>query len=99
MNLNRFTHYPNVYLPVDGAADYLHPAFMMRIDPRAVNTIVQVGCFDATDTLLLQRKFSADVHAFECNPEILPQTRKTDCFGLLPASDLSESRTDRRGRW
>ena len=70
-----FTPFPNVFRPLDGIPDYLHPAFLARIDRESVRTIFEVGCMDGTDTLHLQRAFDGEIHAFECNPEILPKTR------------------------
>lgn len=72
----RFTYFPNVYFPHHEIGDYLHPGFMMRIDRPSVRTIFEVGCCDAADTLRLRRAFPAVIHAFECNPDVLPQTRK-----------------------
>jgi FkbM family methyltransferase len=71
------THLPNVYVPQYGLPDYLHPGFMMEIDRPSVRTILQVGCFDASDTVILRDTFPAEIHAFECNPDILPQARRT----------------------
>ena len=73
---SKFTPYPNVYLPCYDQPDFLHPGFLMHIDRESVKTIVQAGCFDASDTVLLSQVFPAEIHAFECNPEALATARK-----------------------
>lgn len=57
-------------------SDYLNPAFIRAVRPLAVRTIFEFGCNDAADTLALRDTFGAVVHAFECNPNILPIARK-----------------------
>ncbi len=57
--------------------DYLHPAFAKHLLPKTIRTIFQLGCEDATDTIVLRDTFNAHVHAFECNPDMLPKTRLT----------------------
>ncbi|MGI9070069.1 MAG: FkbM family methyltransferase [Bryobacteraceae bacterium] len=71
----RFNLFPDLYLPNDECGDYLHPGFLMRIDANSVHAVFEVGCSDGTDTLRLAQAFPAVIHAFECNPEVLPQTR------------------------
>ena len=56
-------------------SDYLNPAFVRAIRRLSVRTIFEFGCNDGEDTLRLRDKFGAVVHAFECNPEMLPKAR------------------------
>src|SRR5665213_3375826 len=57
-------------------SDYLNPAFVRAIRRLPVRTIFEFGCNDGEDTLRLRDTFGAAVHAFECNPEILPIARE-----------------------
>ena len=73
---NAFSYFPRLYIPRDGCSDYLHPGFVEQIDRAAVATIFEVGCANGADTLRLSRTFPAFIYAFECNPDILAETRK-----------------------
>ena len=57
--------------------DYLQPAFVNALRGQKFKTIFEFGCCDGQDTLRLRDYFGARVHAFECNPMMLPQLRTT----------------------
>ena len=56
--------------------DYLQPAFLRELRRLRVASIFEFGCGDGEDTLRLRAHFGADVHAFECNPFMLPLLRE-----------------------
>lgn len=55
--------------------DYLQPAFVRALRGQKVQSIFEFGCGDGEDTLRLRDHFGAVVHAFECNPFMLPVVR------------------------
>lgn len=55
--------------------DYLQPAFLRALRREKVESIFEFGCGDGEDTLRLRGHFGAVVHAFECNPFMLPLLR------------------------
>jgi FkbM family methyltransferase len=55
--------------------DYLQPAFLRALRGQKVESIFEFGCGDGEDTLRLRDHFGAVVHAFECNPLMLPVVR------------------------
>ncbi len=65
--------------------DYLHPVFARHLRSNAIQTILECGCLDGADTIILRDTFEADVYAFECNPDILPKTR----LALLGQPDIT----------
>ncbi|GIW42393.1 MAG: hypothetical protein KatS3mg076_2970 [Candidatus Binatia bacterium] len=59
-----------------GRCDYLRGVFVERIPPRSVRTVFELGCKDGADTVRLRDVFDAEVHAFECDPRMLPKARR-----------------------
>jgi 2-O-methyltransferase len=57
--------------------DYLQPPFLRALRGCPVRSIFEFGCGDGEDTLRLRDRFGAIVHAFECNPVMLPGLRAT----------------------
>jgi len=55
--------------------DYLQPAFLQALRGQKVKSIFEFGSGDGEDTLRLRNRFGAVVHAFECNPFMLPVVR------------------------
>jgi FkbM family methyltransferase len=55
--------------------DYLQPPFVRALRRVKVQSIFEFGCGDGEDTLRLRNRFGAVVHAFECNPFMLPLLR------------------------
>lgn len=55
--------------------DYLQPAFLHALRGQKVDSIFEFGCGDGEDTIRLRNHFGAVVHAFECNPLMLPVVR------------------------
>jgi FkbM family methyltransferase len=53
--------------------DYLQAPFLRALGGLKVETIFEFGAGDGADTLRLRERFGAVVHAFECNPFILPE--------------------------
>jgi FkbM family methyltransferase len=56
--------------------DYLQQPFVRALRRLKVQSIFEFGCGDGEDTLRLRKHFGAEVHAFECNPLILPTVRE-----------------------
>jgi FkbM family methyltransferase len=55
--------------------DYLQPPFLRALRGIRVRSIFEFGCGDGEDTIRLRNRFGAVVHAFECNPDMLPIVR------------------------
>ena len=71
ITLNRF----GLFLPPPDRGDYLQQPFLRALGRRKVKSIFEFGCADGVDTLRLRDHFGAVVHAFECNPLMLPLLR------------------------
>jgi FkbM family methyltransferase len=56
--------------------DYLQPPFLRALRGCRVKSIFEFGCGDGEDTIRLRDRFRAVVHAFECNPVMLPALRE-----------------------
>lgn len=56
--------------------DYLQKPFTRALRGLRVESIFEFGAADGSDTLRLRDHFGATVHAFECNPEVLPALRE-----------------------
>jgi FkbM family methyltransferase len=57
-------------------SDYLNPSLLRLIDTTAIGTVFELGAHDGRDTIALAEKFDADIHAFECHPDMLPLARE-----------------------
>ncbi len=57
-------------------SEYLNPGVLRLIDTSSVRTVFELGAHDGLDTIALQARFDADVHAFECHPGMLPLARE-----------------------
>lgn len=55
--------------------DYLQKPFARAMRRVRVDSIFEFGAGDGSDTLRLRDHFGAAVHAFECNPHVLPSLR------------------------
>lgn len=66
-------------------SDYLNPKLVRLIDSSSVRTVFELGAHDARDTVALAEKFAADIHAFECHPDMLPLARER--IRAHPAAD------------
>jgi FkbM family methyltransferase len=64
-----------VLAPSRYMGDYLQRRFIRALRGTKVATIFEFGCGDGDDTLRLRDHFGAFVHAFECNPAMLPLLR------------------------
>lgn len=63
-------------------SEYLNPGVVRMIDARLVRTVCELGAHDGSDTVDLRRHFDADVHAFECHPDMVPRARA--CIAAHP---------------
>jgi len=57
-------------------SDYLNRVFLAEIDRGAVLTILELGAHDGRDTLELYERFRAEIHAFECHPDLIRDLRE-----------------------
>ena len=57
-------------------SNYLHRGLLALIDRTSVRTILELGAHDGSDTIELFKHFDADIHAFECHPDIIPLARE-----------------------
>ncbi|MEJ8569821.1 FkbM family methyltransferase [Elongatibacter sediminis] len=62
--------------PKSTDSDYLRDSFLQHIPRERIDLIVELGSYDGHDAIMLRDYFDARVYTFECNPDILRQTRK-----------------------
>lgn len=53
-------------------SNYLNRGLLAFIERTSVRSMLELGAHDGKDTIELSKYFDADIHAFECHPEMIP---------------------------